>query len=286
LKSGDLKMDWNRTNTILLIAFIILNIFLLMSTFSNIFMDNFNVNSDKDFFENVESLLKSKNINIKCEIPEDIYVLPVLETEYEMIEVDNALVQKYLGKDMEAIEDVDRYINDENEILEIIDKKKVKFTKRNLNVGKINDDEIINKSINDFIKQYDLDDSGFFESYRYVSERGSYVTYTQRYDDINIDNYFMEFFCDKDGVYGFEMQKINSVAEIKDKIRTISAIEALPRLMSYDDIKDKDIVEMKIRYYSIEADNWEYIAKINADPTWKVIFSDGTQKFLSSLDRN
>ncbi len=80
------------------------------------------------------------------------------------------------------------------------------------------------------------------------------------------------------------MQKINAVIEIKDKIRTISAIEALPRLMTYDDIKDKDIVEIKMKYYSIENENWKYIKKINADPTWKVIFNDGSQKYLSSFD--
>lgn len=279
-------MDWNRSNTILIIAFIILNIFLLMSTFSNIFTENFNVNLDKDFLENVESLLKSKNINIKCEIPEEIYVLPVLETEYEMIEVNNALVQKYLGKDVEAKEDVYRYTNDKNEILEIIDGKKIKFIKRNMISGKINDNELMNRSIKAFIEENDIEDSGFTESYRYISEKGSYVTYTQNYNDNSIDNSYMKFLFDQEGLYEFEMQKISAVIEIKDKMRTIPAIEALPRLMTYDNIKDKDIVEIKMKYYSVENENWKYIKKINADPTWKVIFSDGSQKYLSSFDQN
>ncbi len=279
-------MDWNRSNTILIMAFVILNIFLLMSTFSNIFTENFNVNLDKDFLENVESLLKSKNINIKCEIPEEIYVLPVLDTEYEMIEVNNALVQKYLGKDVEAIEDVYRYTNDKNEILEIIDGKKIKFIKRNMISGKINDTELINRSIKAFIEENDINDSGFTESYKYISENGSYVTYTQNYNNNSIDNSYMKFLFDKEGLYEFEMQKISAVIEIKDKIRTISAIEALPRLMAYDNLKDNNIVEIKMGYYSIENENWKYIKKINADPTWKVIFSDGSQKYLSSFDQN
>ncbi|MBP1927048.1 regulatory protein YycI of two-component signal transduction system YycFG [Sedimentibacter acidaminivorans] len=277
-------MDWNRSNTILIIAFIILNIFLLISTFSNVFTENFNVYLDKDFLEDVESLLKSKNININCEIPEEIYVLPVLDTDYEMIEVNNALVQKYLGKSVEAKEDVYSYTNDKNEILEIIDGKKIKFTKRNLIKGKINDTELINNSIKAFITENDINDSGFTESYKYISENGSYVTYTQNYNDNSLDNSYMKFLFDKEGMYEFEMQKINAVIEIKDKIRTISAIEALPRLMTYDDIKDKNIVSIKMKYYSIENGNWKYIKKINADPTWKVIFSDGSQKYLSSFD--
>lgn len=285
MKSGDRNMDWNKSNTILIIAFVILNIFLLMSTFGDIFADNFNVNSDSDFKDDIENMLASKNISIKCQIPENVFVLPVLETEYEMIEVNNELVQKYLGKDVEAKDDVYIYSNDKGEKLEIIGGKKIRFTIRDMIPGEIADEEALNKSIRTFIDEFAIDNTEFSESYRYISEKGSYITYTQNYNDINLDNSYMNFLVDKEGVYGYEMQKINSVKEIKDKIRAISAIEALPRLMSYDDIKDKDIIEIKMKYYSNEDGNWENIAKINADPTWKVIFSDGTQKYLSSFDK-
>ena len=86
-------MDWNKSNSILIIAFIVLNIFLLLATFSNVFSDNSNTVIIGDFKENVESILKNKNINIKCEIPKDIYLLPVLETEYDMIEINNEFLQ-------------------------------------------------------------------------------------------------------------------------------------------------------------------------------------------------
>lgn len=286
MKSGDGDMDWNKSNTILIIAFVILNIFLLISIFGNVFTENFNVNLDKNFLDNVENILKTKNINVKCEIPENIFVLPVLETEYEMIEVNDALVQKYLGKGVKAEKDIYKYTNNKNEVLEIIDGKKIKFTKRNMISGEISDEKVVNKDIESFIKENAIDDAGFAESYRYMSDKGSYVTYTQSYDDINVDNSFLNFYVDKEGVYKFEIQKINTIIEIKGKVRTISAIEALPRLITYDDIKDKDIVEIKMKYYSIENDNWKNITKINADPTWKVVFSDGTQRYLSSFDQN
>lgn len=279
-------MDWNKSNTILIIAFVILNIFLLVSIFGNVFTENFNANLDKDFLDNVKNILEIKNINIKCEIPENIFVLPVLETEYEMIEVNDALVQKYLGKGVKAEKDIYKYTNDKNEVLEVIDGKKIKFTKRNMILGEISDEEVVNKSIESFIKENAIDDAGFTESYRYMSDKDSYITYTQNYNDINVDNSYLNFYFDKEGVYKFEMQKINTVIEIKGKVRTISAVEALPRLITYDDIKDKDIVEIKMKYYSIENDNWKNMTKINADPTWKVVFSDGTQRYLSSFDQN
>jgi len=279
-------MDWNKSNTILIIAFIILNIFLLLSTFGDIFNDNFNVNQDEVFVENVKGLLKSKNINVNCEIPENIYVLPVLEAEYDIIEINNDLVQTYLGKTVEAKEDIYDYVNDKKEALQIIDGKKIKFTIREKVSGEITDKELINQEIKAFIEEKGIDDTGFDESYKYFSENGSYIIYTQKHNEFDINNSYMKFLIDQNGIYEFEMQRINTVVEIKDKIRTISAIEALPRLMTYDDIKDKDIIEIKMSYHNEENENWKYVAKTNSDPTWKVIFSDGTQKCLPNFEQN
>lgn len=279
-------MDWNKSNTILIIAFIILNIFLLLATFGNIFTDNFNVYMDKDFINDVENLLKSKNINIKCEVPEETYILPVLETEFDIIEINNELVQNYLGKGVESQENILRYVNDKNEVLEIIAGKKIEYTIREKASGEISDEEFINQEIKVFIDEKNIDDTDYIESYRYFSEEGSYIIFTKKHNEFSIDNCYIKFSVDKNGIYKFEMQRINTVVEIKDKIRTISAIEALTRLMTYDDVKDKDIIEIKMIYDSMENGNWKYITKTNSDPTWKVIFSDGTQKYLPSLDQN
>lgn len=277
-------MDWNKSNTILIIAFIILNIFLLLATFSNIFTDEFNVNTDEEFIKDVEELLKSKNISIKCDIPEEIYIMPVLEAEYDIIKINNELVQKYLGKTVEAEEGIYKYVNNKNEILEIIDGKKIRYTIREKVSGEITGKELINQEIKAFIQEKNIDITGFVESYEYFSENGCYIIYIQKHNEFNIENSYMNFYVDKNGVYEFEMQRISTLMEIKDNIRTISAIEALPRLMTYDDVKDKEIIEIKMIYYSIENGNWKYIT--NADPTWKVIFSDGTQKYLPSFDQN
>jgi hypothetical protein len=94
----------------------------------------------------------------------------------------------------------------------------------------------------------------------------------------------MYFFVDKEGIYKFEMQRIISVTEITEKVRTIHAIEALPRIMTYPEINNKEIEKIQITYYSVEDDNWQNIERINSDPTWKVIFSDGTQKHLPGID--
>jgi len=70
-------MDWNKTNTILITAFIILNVFLFVSS-KNIRNAEHKPNYDKEFAQEVAYLLEEKNIKINVEIPNNIYILPVL----------------------------------------------------------------------------------------------------------------------------------------------------------------------------------------------------------------
>jgi len=277
-------MDWNKSNTILIVAFVILNIFLFVSFYNNSFSEEYNVMSDEQFVISVEKLLKKKNITINCNIPEDTYILPVLDTEYEIIKASNELLNQYLGEGVEAVEDVFVYNNENGEMLEIIDGKKLRFTMRDKVLGKIENQENITKEINDFIEEKNIDSGGYTENFKHVSDDGCIYIYTQKFNDYSMDNSYMYFFADAEGIYKFEMQQISSVMEIMGKVRTISAMEALTRLITYDDIKDKEITNIEMAYYSAENENWHNITRINSDPTWKIKFSDGSQKHLSSVD--
>ncbi len=126
-------MDWNKTTTILITAFIILNIFLFGTSFNNIFSDEYNVTSDKEFVEKVEGILKEKNIVIKGELPDDTYMLPILETEYEIIHINTELLTRFLGPGIVPIEDVTVYNNNNNEVLEIKEGKKLCYKLREKN---------------------------------------------------------------------------------------------------------------------------------------------------------
>lgn len=276
-------MDWNKSNTILIIAFIILNIFLLFATFSNMFKDDSEV-IDEEFINNVENLLETKNIKINCEIPKDKHFLPIIEVEFHIFDINNELVQYYLGNEVTAKEGVYLYSNEENQTLEIIDGKKIVYNLRNKFEGKIEDDRLINQYINLFIEEKSIDKIDFVNEYKYVSNSENYIRYTNSYNNLSIDNSYMIFYVDKKGVYKFETQKIDKISGVKGKIKTISAIDSLPRLVTYDTLKDKEIVDIEISYYSIEDENWKDITKTNSDPTWKVVFSDGTQKHLPNYE--
>lgn len=277
-------MDWNKSNTILIAAFIILNIFLFISSYNDIISDEYNAISDAEFIEDVENILKEKNIVIKSELPKETYILPTLNTEYEIILVNKELLSRFLGGQVEPIEDVNVYSNDKGEVLEIIDGKKLHYTVREKISGEMYKEASITSEINKFIEDKKIDADGYSENYRNISDDGSLVVYTKNYNNFSLDNSYMYFYFDKEGIYKFEMQNIVSVKEIAGKIRTFSAAEALPRLLSYENIENKEIVDIEMSYYSVEDENWQFIYGINSDPVWKVIFSDGTQKHLSNIN--
>ncbi len=275
-------MDWNKTNTILITAFIILNVFLFTSNYMA--KTEYNPENDKEFAEDVENLLKQRNITINTDIPNETFILPVLETEYEIIKVNSQLLETFLHEKIEPVEDVYTYNNSKNETIEIIDGKNLRFTLRNKVKGEINENMDIKEEINRFLEEKNINADNYVENLKYISETDCHYVYTQKYNDYSMDNSYMNIFIDKEGIYKFEMQRIVSVTEITEKVRTIHAIEALPRILTYPEIKNKEISKIEIAYYSFEDDNWQNIERINSDPTWKVIFSDGTQKHLPGID--
>lgn len=279
-------MDWNKTNTILIAAFIILNIFLFTSSYNDIFSEEYDVTSDKEFIDNVENILKEKNITLSANLPEETYMLPTLNTEYEMIYVSKDILNQFLGPDVEPIEGVFLYKNVKKEVFEVTDGKKVHYTLREKNSGKIAKEDTITQDINKFIEDKKIDASGYSENYRHISNDSSLVVYTKNHNNFSMDNSYMNFYFDNEGIYKFEMQNIISVIETAGKIRTFSALEALPRLLSFDEIENKEVIEIKMTYYSVEDENWQLISGINSYPVWKVIFSDGTQKHLSITSYN
>lgn len=276
-------MDWNKTNTILITAFLILNIFLFVFS-GNMIRADYNPNKDKEFAQEVSNLLDEKNIKINAEIPAETYTLPVLDTEYEIIHIDSQLLENFLHEKIEPLEDVYTYSNKKGEILEVIDGKKLRLELRSGVPGKIDGDLNIREKIENFIKDYNIDAGGYAENLKHISENRCNYIYTKRYNDYSVENSYMKFFADKEGIYKFEMQKIISISEITEKIRTIHAIEALPRILTYPEIKNKEIAKIEMTYYSVEDENWQNIERINSDPTWKVIFSDGTQIHLPGIE--
>ncbi|MBP8691188.1 MAG: hypothetical protein KBI20_02900, partial [Sedimentibacter sp.] len=179
-------MDWNKISTILITAFIILNVFLFVSS-KDILNAGFGPENDPEFPQEVANLLKVQNITINTEIPGETYVLPVLETEYEIINIDSKLLQNFLNEKIDPIEDVYKYTNSKGESLEIRDGKKLILILRK-KVNEKFDRKDIREEISRFLEQKNIDADGYVENLVHISENEAIYRYTLRYNDYPLDN--------------------------------------------------------------------------------------------------
>lgn len=276
-------MDWNKTNTVLIVAFIIVNLFLFSVVINNNFTDERLNIIDDDFTLDVKNTLLEKNITVSCDIPDTIYVEPFLEVEYQIFYPSKELIQKFLTG-YEGPIDIDKtvyYMDDES--LEIKDGKKIIYNKRKP-TGRNATDKVIEKAIKDIENLGGIDLSKYEKDVLSYDNNSSKITFYQTHNNIGIANGYISLYLDDEGIYKFEMQKIINITESKVKKSVISAPEAILRLMAYDDIKDKDLVNVDIWYYNTEGDNWKDVNKINSDLTWIAKFSDGSYVYLKGED--
>lgn len=275
-------MDWNKSKTILIISFIIANIFLFSVVYDYTILGNNYEAIDNEFIQIVKDELKQKNINVQCKIPKDLYSLPLLEVEYKTISIDDTIVKNFLGNNFEVIEDLKKYKNKDGKILEIKNNKQLVYNLRNPILQANYEKDILEKQLQIFLKEKNIQIEGFYKSREY-QYNGIYVMiFNEKYDKYFIENTYIKIYFDKNGIYKFETQQAKNIIA-KGKIKVTSAPESLLRLTIDNTIRSKNIIGIEMCFYT-EEEEWFKIIKKNADPTWKVYFKDGTFQYLVEKD--
>lgn len=273
-------MNWNKAKTILIIAFIILNLFLLYAIFEDR-TENYE-GLDDDFIEKVENNLEAKNIFIEAEVPKEIYKMPLIEVEYRIFSQSD--VKYYLGEDYEEKIEDEYFVKNDGSYIRIENNKKLIYNIRDIDKNLSIDTEEAKK----YIEKYAEDNNINLEEYKLdietIEEDFHSFIYKKIYNDRTLENDFYKFIVDNKGVAGLEFQNIKKVEPKEGLIYVTSAYESLLRLNNSSNIK-KTIEKVEICYYSDEnISDWENIVRANMDPTWKVVFEDGNIKYLTETE--
>ncbi len=273
-------MDWNKSNTILIVAFLIVNVFLFSFIYiSDNFTEKYNLNEKEEFINSIKEILKSKNITISCEVPSKIYKAPFLEIKYDIIHPSKELIENYIGEYNGIINDEILFYENENESLEIVGMKKIIYNNEKAYNTEIKNAENVDNIISEFCNEKKIDASSFNKVSEIDVDDYKLITFVEKYKGFNLENAYMRFYIKGEEVFKFEMQKVVSLNE-RAHIESISAAEALLRLMTFELINNKEIVDMQICYYTSENEDFESINSIDVDLVWKVIFSDKTYVYL------
>ncbi len=277
-------MDWNKSNTILIVAFLIVNIFLFGFTyFGDFFEQRFQIEEKEEFIQNVKDTLKLKNITLTCEVPSEVSEAPFLDIKYDIIYPTKELVESFIGVYNDTINNEIKYYENNNESLEIVGSKRIIYNNKNVIDTEIKNTENVDNIINSFCEKKNIDLSDFSKVYESDVDDYRLVRFVQKYKGFNLENAYMHFYIKDNVVFKFELQKVVSIKE-RASIKSISAAEALLRLMTFDSIANKEIVDIELCYYTNEDKDFESINSIDVDQVWKVIFSDNCYVYLIAED--
>ncbi|WFD10229.1 two-component system regulatory protein YycI [Tepidibacter hydrothermalis] len=239
-------MDWSKSKTILIIAFILTNIVLGYNLYINVFRhDTEDIFSDSSI-NNLNKLLSTKNISINTQIPKDTPSLSTLSIKYEDLnksDLDSVFKQDGVYK----IEDKRIIYNGKSDIDELDISECTSFTKK-------------------FLNKYNFDDDTYLKSTIKKQDRIE-IIYTGKYKNYFLEESYMKFVFYENKDFSFERLWIVPIEEKKQKKRVIPSVEAI--MSAYSQMpKDSVINEIKLGYY-FESNNMD-IEQGDIGPVWRL----------------
>ena len=271
-------MDWAKAKNILIVAFIITNIFLIYNIEQDLYKKNSVVMINDKIIKDTLEILKEKNIQVDAEVPKKIIALPVLNVEYETYNKDKIL-KRIKSKDNEKI------------VLDIENNKVIQYKKesssmcyRDMNARKARN--IAEKFIDQlgFMKQ----DAVYWDTKK-VDDKYN-IMFKQVYKEDFLEYSYMKVVVSINGVEEFERMWLKPSKTDSNKKEIIPATKALLKCMqdleqSYEPVVIKDI---SLGYWfdpsEISFANAENIKSGTAVPAWRIVLEDKTTKFIEAYD--
>lgn len=287
-------MDWSKAKTVLIIAFIITNLFLGFKIQQNTYRASSFSKISNEYVREIIELLEQRNIKIKGDIPRKIISKGNLTVEYRKIDT-SFLKEGFFDigeKIQERIsDDIVTYIQGAKN-LKVVKEKKIEF-KDERNIIPIEDKEVdsVKKKAVEIIKalgwskeELELDEIDI--------ENGIlHIKYTQKYKDKVVDGgSYIRMDIDGLGIISFQSLWLDVVKESKSNTTIIPATEALFNLITFTD--DIVVTDISLGYY-IPTDfghfkginneyNWEYIYQNQAIPIWRIKLDSGNKLYIDA----
>lgn len=298
-------MDWSKAKNILIIAFIITNIFLFYNVYKNMNENNFFYINDETV-EDVKKILEERNIFIETEVPKKVPSLPILKVKYETYDGDE-LAKKILG-DYQKIDD--KYFDaDRNERIEVSHNNKFFIYERKLmtsNINKISLEEA-KKFADKFIEDYGFNDGSVKYSDTIVKDNGEYeVIYKQSYngmfledlgdvkDEEMLTRLEIRVTVNNTGIIKFTKKWIVPDGTKSHAKRVIPSTKAL--LMAIEDINNVNdnkaiITDISLGYIldvpnfdTLINDEWYEMESTYASPYWRICLKNKKRIYIQAYE--
>lgn len=270
-------MNWSRAKTILIIVFLIADIFLFYVTYSGSIET-----TDIKSISEVALHLEKQGIQIKGTIPAKGISCPLLNVKYKYF--DEKEVSKIFFDSAENVnikrDDYKTSMDGNGISLEMKNNGELFYLNRNVTASR---DEVIDekqalKNIEEFLNKLNINLNEVYTSSKTSEDGYVKVGYTQGYKNMFLDNTYVEIKASNKGVAYLKMLWFESVKNGKTIKDVISPIDALMKLSEIfrDNEKTITVQEMSQGYLfdlnikQVKEFDVETVEEGTAIPVWRI----------------
>ncbi len=257
-------MDWGKAKIYLIIAFVITNMILIISIFSD--MSNNASYFTKESYQSLNEFLLQKNLSLHTELPKETPKMGTVKVEFESFN----------------LKGVKEKFSDFAHDIEIIGEKKlVVMGKRKLAVF---DKEYAASDAQIFIKTYDINENLAYKNV-YSDEENIVVVYNSLYNKRFLEESYVKFTYLKDGNLKLEILKMNPVEESNSKKNVMTSVEAVMRA-SRNMQENETITQVVLGYNYTQSENLTIAntKTATAFPCWRIKTKDNKYYYIEALE--
>jgi len=290
-------MDWTKAKTILIIAFVVTNLFLGGSLLRDHFRQEVTAVSDQ-YLTQTEAFLDTHGVVLDTELPVDRPSLGSLTVEYRFFPP-RAAAQQLLG-DQVRMTAVDTYENRQGKVA--VKNNKELTLRLNEPVNPLSDteelpdleEETLEKSSRQFLESADLAPETLSLQQIYVGMMPRYdrqplhkLVFEQTYQDRFVGESYVHVYMNQQGIVAVEallLEEIQAADQSGTKRPMIPAPEAVLRkldtILSEQEGKSPIVIRSiePGHYFSLTQEpltQWEAVASGTAVPAWKIVLKNG-----------
>lgn len=243
-------MDWAKAKNILIIAFIITNLFLGYYVLNNQEDKNYAYTLSEERVDDVKQIIEEKNIIIEANIPHQIEQPPELIVEYETYSRED--IEEKFPEFRSWSEDEIKYYS-YNDVVDVpFHQKSIRYIK-NSNSSALNeiDEKEATKIANEFIEKHGFKGEGV-EFWAIKGKDGRFeIEYKQTYQDVILDDGYMDVVVKNGEVVRFERRWLKPI-EIKTYEKKITPVTkalllAIDELNAQRESEDSTVVIKEIK---------------------------------------
>jgi len=274
-------MDWSKAKNVLIIAFIITNIYLIYYIEKDMFDEDALSARSEQKIKEVVQILEDKNIGVEAEVPMEVLELPVLDVEY--ITYDKNTIKQLFTKD--------RQDGDEGWELSLqLNNKVLQYKKKNIySNGTALTEKKARYEAEKFLKNYGLMSSDVMYWNQKTLDNRYQVLFKQRYKGRILEYSYMLCTVTESGVVAFERMWMKPLKFGVNKKEIIPAPKALLKFLDeHVGSEDMVITDISLVYWlDLSHDgfsNWENIESGTAIPAWRIELNDGEASFIPAFE--